>query len=125
MGDSEKEGLNLQKTFDEMFNEWWFARQMKYLQKVLYQNAKNHGFHEDDTSDFAVATKIALIGSEVFEALHAHQKRQDDHIGEELADVVIRTMDLAETLGINLGDEIIKKHNKNINRPYKHGDKRY
>ena len=38
---------------------------------------------------------------------------------------VIRAMDLAASLSIDLGWEIVEKARKNDGRPYKHGNKRY
>jgi len=46
------------------------------------------------------------------------------HMAEELADVVIRVMDMCEAYGINLESEIEKKHKINKGRPYRHGNKR-
>jgi NTP pyrophosphatase (non-canonical NTP hydrolase) len=42
----------------------------------------------------------------------------------ELADIMIRVMDLAEGMGVDLGKEILEKHEYNKTRPYKHGGKR-
>lgn len=40
---------------------------------------------------------------------------------EELADTVIRVLDLTEALGIDIEDEIDKKMQRNEERPYRHG----
>ena len=40
---------------------------------------------------------------------------------EELADVVLMAMSIAEELQINLSDVIIAKHYYNLGRPHKHG----
>lgn len=71
-----------------------------------------------------IGEKIALIHSELSEALEADRVGDSKRVGEELADVVIRTMDLAHYLGINLEAEVEIKHNKNKKRPQLHG-KRY
>lgn len=66
--------------------------------------------------------KLALIHSEVSEALEAHRAGEPlEVIGEELADVVIRCMDVAAALKIDLGAQIVRKHIKNLDRPVKHG----
>ena len=44
-------------------------------------------------------------------------------VPSELADVVIRIMDICQYYGINLEEEILKKHNFNKTRPFKHGGK--
>jgi NTP pyrophosphatase (non-canonical NTP hydrolase) len=41
--------------------------------------------------------------------------------GIELADAVIRIMDLCEALGIDLEGAMLAKHAYNLTRPYKHG----
>lgn len=76
--------------------------------------------------EYAVPIKLALIHSEVSEALEANRKGGTlELLGEELADIVIRVMDLAEGASINLGAAIVRKHEKNLNRPFMHGRNRY
>lgn len=40
---------------------------------------------------------------------------------EELADVIIRILDMAEAKDWNIAKAIIEKHEYNKTRPYKHG----
>jgi NTP pyrophosphatase (non-canonical NTP hydrolase) len=76
---------------------------------------------------------IALMHSELSEALEAIRNGNppDDKIPEftgveaELADVIIRIMDLAAAKGYRVGDAIVAKINYNKNRPYKHGGKKF
>lgn len=75
-----------------------------------------------------VATKLALIHSEVSEALEAHRSgTNDDKLTDklglevELADAVIRIMDLAAALKLDLGKTIVEKMAYNEGRPFKHG----
>ena len=67
---------------------------------------------------------LCLIHSEVSEAAEEWRNNDNEKFAEELADIVIRTLDAAEAYGIDLEDEIIKKNEKNKLRPYKHGGKR-
>jgi NTP pyrophosphatase (non-canonical NTP hydrolase) len=71
-----------------------------------------------------VAEKLALIHSEVSEAMEAHRKdKMDDKltyrkgIEVELADAVIRIGDLAGALGLDLGGAIAEKMAFNAVRP--------
>ena len=45
-------------------------------------------------------------------------------VPSELADIVIRVLDLAEYYGIDMGEAIAQKHAYNLTRPYKHGGKK-
>lgn len=66
-------------------------------------------------------TLIALIHSELSEALEADRKNDKANFAEELADVVIRIADLCGGLNIDLERAIIDKMKINAKRPYKHG----
>lgn len=107
-----------------------FAQSFKDLQAEVHANARIHGWHDEG---FNKGEKLALIHSEVSEALEAerHGNPPDDHIPEfsgveaELADTVIRIMDYAALRGINVADAIIAKHKYNEKRPYKHGGKKF
>lgn len=87
------------------------------FQKNIHKNAIAKGFWESRN----IPEKLACIHEEISEVLQAYRKKEDDKIPEELADIIIRTMDLAEHLKINLSKAIIKKHNKNLKRQYLHG----
>lgn len=70
-----------------------------------------------------VGTKIALIHSEASEALEGHRKDLNDDklphrkmLEVELADVVIRVLDLAGGLGFDLGGAIAEKMFYNASR---------
>lgn len=78
----------------------------------------------EDRDDLWVPWALALIHSEVSEALKAHRRGDMGDFGEELADISTRTGDLAEEVGVDLELEIGVKQAKNEDRPPKHG-KRY
>lgn len=86
---------------------------LQALQKEVYENKVNKGFNVTD-----VPMEFALAYGELGEAFEAWWKKHDD-LGAEIADVVIYMMGLAEILGINLEEALLKKVEKNKNRTYK------
>lgn len=86
---------------------------LKSLQKDIYQNKVDKGFNVTD-----INKEFCLIYGEVAEAYEAWRKKKDD-FGEELADVMIYILGLAEISGIDLEDEILRKVNKNKYREYR------
>lgn len=113
---------------------------INHVSDEAHDNAVKHGFYEDyekleeflqsedkphlaDVAhrDFVLA-QLAKIGSEVGECVAVVQKVEDyKGLAEELADIMIRTMDLAAFLGYRLGADVMLKMAKNAQRPYKHG----
>lgn len=69
-----------------------------------------------------VITKLALIGTEVAEALD--ELRNPDYLNEdfesEIADIIIRTLDLSGYLAIDIGMAVVDKAEKNKTRPFRH-----
>lgn len=88
-----------------------------------------------------VVTKLGLIATEVAEAVELVRnvpvgdpmETQDvqenggkpEGLPSELADILIRTFDLAGALGIDIGDAVVRKLNANTRRPWRHGGKRF
>lgn len=66
-------------------------------------------------------SKLALIVSEVGEAIKAVQKNDLSNMGEELADIIIRTLDVANRMGIDVDQAIEAKQQYNESRPAMHG----
>ncbi|SKA89574.1 MazG nucleotide pyrophosphohydrolase domain-containing protein [Clostridium sp. USBA 49] len=102
--------------------------EIRELVQKAHTNAREKGFWQDydraldlQNENNAIATRLMLIVSELSEALEALRKDDLDNFQEELADTAIRLADLSGGLGIDLEIEIIKKMEKNQNRPYKHG----
>lgn len=89
----------------------------KKLQKEVLQNKINHGFPVGNLD-----SEFCLAHGELSEAYIAWIKGQDD-VGEELADVAIYLLGIAEMLNIDLGKEIVSKIEKNKKRIYKKNSK--
>src|SRR4051794_1649024 len=92
------------------------------LCKEAYETAKSKGWHDEPRE---IGTMLALIHSEVSEALEADRKGDKENFEEELADVCIRIFDLCGLKGIDLEKAIITKMEYNKSRSYKHGGKVY
>ena len=94
--------------------------------KEIHNVAKEHGWWDIHRS---IPESLCLIHSEISEALEGLRnhliENEDGWLGEELADAVIRIFDLCEHEEIDIIKEIEKKHNKNKNRSYRHGNKKF
>lgn len=88
------------------------------LVKAAHENAVEKGFW-DNPREFG--TLIALIHSELSEALEADRHGDKEHVTEELADVAIRLGDLCGALDINIESAILAKMEKNRGRERLHG----
>ena len=90
------------------------------LTREAHETARKHGFWKEDTIK-EDGTRIALMHSELSEALEAIRDGNDDQVGKELADCCIRIFDYCGAKGINLGKAIVEKMERNRKRSYKHG----
>jgi len=98
---------------------------------TLNANAREKGFWDADTPEnrtIFYLKQIAMIHSECSEVLEAIRKEHgDDIVVEELADIIIRTLDLYAGMAtdgytkLSLQKAMQKKMDKNILRPRMHG----
>ena len=85
---------------------------LKQLQEMIYQNKINKNFNTTD-----IYKEFCYLHIEVAETIDVYYK-QNGEVGEELADVAIYLLGLAEILGVNLEEEILRKVEKNEKRQY-------
>lgn len=99
----------------------------------VHGNAVAHGWWDNEPADVTTSNvvKVALMHTELSEATEALRQGDppDDKLPEfssfevELADAMIRIMDLAGKRKLRLGAAIVAKHAYNRTRTYKHGGK--
>ena len=99
------------------------------LAAVLHETAIEKGFWDGEYTNDKMGNKLALVHSEVTEVLEAIRKSKgSEHIVEEIADIIIRTLDLyaamrnKEEVTHSLDEILEKKINKNKERPRLHGN---
>lgn len=107
---------------------------MREIQKEVHELAVDNGWWEGADVRI-VPEKLALIHSEISEALEEYRDGQLDHtyyresdgkpegFAVELADAIIRIFDLAEWLGFDMDEYVRLKHDFNKSRPFRHGGK--
>lgn len=95
------------------------------LADEVHDNSVKHGFWEGPLN---FGEKIALMHSELSEALEAlRHPKQDSNCPEftneviELADCIIRILDYCGYQQYPIGEALFAKHEYNKTRPYKHG----
>lgn len=101
---------------------------LRDFQRDVHANASSKGFWDASSN---VGEKIALIHAELSELLEAYREdptapcdKQGTGMSreeEEMADVLIRLLDLAEHRGIDLAEAAARKHAYNLTRPRMHG----
>lgn len=98
--------------------------------KIVHEIAKSKGWWDADRNDGEL---IALMHSELSEVLEGlrHGNPPSEHIPafnaaeEELADVIIRILDMGEARGWRIPEAIFAKMEFNAQREHRHGGKKF
>ena len=112
----------MDETFIEAYND---------LASRVYARAYANGFWGEEGKVRNFGESIALVHSELSEALEGERMGDppDDKIPKftsreaELADAIIRIMDMGEGYDLRIAEALIAKMKFNAGRPYKHGKK--
>lgn len=114
---------------NEQYEE--FTRSFEHLMRLVHQNAEDHGFWDPGTQNWgSICSNIHREVSEIWEQYRVNPSMDDmsdkipyAHVTEELADIVIRCMDIAARYQLELAGAILSKHEYNKTRPYRHNKK--
>ena len=91
---------------------------LRKLQAEAHRIAQEHGFWDAPRE---TGTLLALVHSEISEALEADRHGDRGGLAHELADAVIRIVDLAAGLEFDLQSFVETAMKENETRPRKHG----
>lgn len=114
--------LALGSVFGKLSAEIRKQNSINQLCLEAYETAVTKGWHDKEHS---TTHWLAMIHSEVSEALEADRVGDREEFVKELADICIRTFDYCGMEGIDLETAIIEKMAYNKTRPIKHGNKLY
>jgi NTP pyrophosphatase (non-canonical NTP hydrolase) len=102
---------------------------LKQLSERAHKMSQQKGFWDEQRQmnesllDIYLTAKLMLIVSELGEACEARRKGDINNFNEEIADTIIRLLDLCGFLELDIEKEIEKKMKINEARPKKHGKK--
>lgn len=91
---------------------------MNKLAKEIAEWREEKGFI---TSWDNMMEKLMLVVTEASEAAEAYRNNDRENFAMEIADLMIRVLDICGSVGIDIDEEITNKMEINRKRPYKHG----
>ena len=110
----------------------WTAPAVKAIQDIPYEMdlnalaalawdiAEESGWHGGSMAaapgDVQTIARLGLVCSEAGEAMDEARKGDEVALAFELADIIIRTLELAACLGIDLDEAVVQKMQKNRER---------
>lgn len=111
-------------------NDSFNKQSISEWQKSIHEVAKSKGWYDTERSNTEL---LALAICELSEAIEEERKGTDTYyeiegkpcgIQTEVADCIIRLLDMAESRGWDIEEVMQKKHKYNRGREYRHGNKK-
>lgn len=121
---------------EPLFNQ--ACNSLNDLAEEFWTNAKNHGFHDEPVPLATMLKNLDGEESELWEAYRDNKldapcdksEKMKQATGEvlsckeeEIADILIRTLDMAREFKVDIGRAVRVKHRYNQTRPHRHGGK--
>ena len=107
----------------EVTIEEQMAYALNILSYEIHDDSVSAGWWDDGYDKYVLGTKLMLVVSEVAEAMEGFRKNlMDDHLPErkmvevEVADALIRLLDFAGALNMDIGGAVMEKLEYNRNR---------
>lgn len=107
-----------------------FSLTLDSMAKEIHETAVEKGFWNVEVGDIFITKQLMMIVSEAVEVMEAIRKEKGKReVADEMADIIIRTLDLYEGLkyydyvDIDLQVAVNNKTDFNKSRPEKHGVK--
>lgn len=104
--------------------------EIKKLQKLMFNEYEKNGYLQEwlwvinSTGQKKLdIAELGLITTEISEAIEEIRNKNTDieHLGEECADILIRTLNFMSRKGLDASYYILKKYQKNLGRGKLHG----
>ena len=107
----------------EVTIEEQMALALNILSYEIHDDSVSAGWWDDGYDKYVLGTKLMLVVSEVAEAMEGFRKNlMDDHLPKrkmvevEVADALIRLLDFAGALNMDIGGAVMEKLEYNRNR---------
>lgn len=105
-----------------------FVRLMSEIGEEIVNINESNGWNVTTpvswNDQYKIPSVLALIHSEVSEGLEAFRHDDIDNFTEEMADAIIRIVDMTHGLGLDIGTAVLGKLEVNRYRGYRHGGKK-
>jgi hypothetical protein len=104
---------------DDFHDAAWLAKladdiRSPQVADELRRIAKRHG-------EMAVTMKLALVHTEISEAVEGQRDGDEDNVNDELAGAMIRLLELAHARKAPIGDILLREMARNEQREHRHG----